>query len=121
MAGYGIWLYQFLIIAYLFTSYLTYVVDESPKAYFQSSSWQVSLPPQHPVLATTARKSTQLSDIHPELDASWKLSPSRDRSDRRTEIQPANHCATELTIVWQTDRRTNRLTDDHDKSNFSQP
>ena len=29
----------------------------------------------------------------------------------RTEIQPANFCATELTIVWHTDRRTDGQTD----------
>ena len=34
---------------------------------------------------------------YPELEASWKLSPRRDRSRiARTEVQPANHCATEL-------------------------
>ena len=29
--------------------HLTWVVNESPKAYFQPSPRQVSLPPQHPV------------------------------------------------------------------------
>ena len=77
-------------------SYWTWPVDESPKAYFQPSPWQVVLVPLHPVKACTAGNSTQMS-YHPELNASRKLRPSRDRTRiAHTVVQPANLCTTEF-------------------------
>ena len=76
-------------------SYLMWVVEESPKAYFQPSPWQGFFTSPAPSLGYYCRKQYLIKCYHPELNASGK--PSWDRSRiARTEVQPANHCDTEL-------------------------
>ena len=69
-------------------SYSTWAVNESPKAYFQPSPWQMSLLPQHP-----AGNNTCLIKLSPRIECLSEAQPlSRSSQDR---LQPAYHCVTE--------------------------